>query len=151
MTRQLLLVAAVLVAATACASTGTPPPPPNTATATGSESPTATPPLPSNAAGITSQEAARIAPLAPSQLTAVTDAATIRLTWPATGEDLAYYQCLRRANPDGQWLPVGRTPPAQHTYVDSNPGTGTHIYGVQAVNTSGLASPITESQPITIS
>ncbi|MCW3840629.1 hypothetical protein ONA70_11020 [Micromonospora yasonensis] len=142
MTRVLLLAAAVLVAAAACAS-GTPPP--NTAT----ESPAATPPPPSSPAGITSQEAARIAPLAPAQLTAVTDAATIRLAWPGTGEDIAYYQCLRRT-PGGQWLPVGRTPPAQHTYVDRNPGTGTHVYGVQAVNLSGLASPITESRPVTI-
>lgn len=149
MTRTPLLAAAVLLAAAGCASAGTPSPPPNTATATGPESPTAPPP-PSSPTGITSREAARIAPLAPARLMAVTETGTIRLTWPATGEDLAYYQCLRR-DASGHWLPIGQAPPTRQTYVDRNPGTGTRIYGVRAVNTSGLASPITESRPVTIS
>jgi hypothetical protein len=149
MTRELLLAAAVFTMLTACASTGTPTPPRNGATATGS--PTASPPPPSSSTGITSQDAARIAPLAPLRLTAVADAGSVRLTWPATGEDVAYYQCLRRRTPAGEWQPVGRTPPDQHTFLDHNPSNGTYTYGVQAINTSGLASPTTESQPVTIS
>ncbi len=148
MTRELLLAAAVLVVVAACASTGSPTPPPNAATTTGS---LAASPPPSSPTGITSQDAARIGPLAPPRLTAVADAGSVRLSWPATGEDVAYYQCLRRAALAGDWQPAGRTPPRQYTYLDSNPGTGTYIYGVQAVNASGLASPIVESQPITIS
>ena len=151
MTRELLLTAAALIVVTACASTGTPTPPPKAATATGS--PTASPPPPASSAsptGITSQDAARIAPLAPPQLTAVADGGSVRLTWPATGEDVAYYQCLRRTAPAGEWQPAGRTPPDQHTFLDRNPGNGTYIYGVQAINASGLASPITESRPIMV-
>jgi hypothetical protein len=149
MTRELLLAATVFTMVTACASTGTPTPPPNTAT--GSRSPTASPPPSSSPTGITSQDAARIAPVAPPRLTAAADAGSVRLTWPATGEDVAYYQCLRRATPTARWQPVGRTPPDQYTCLDRNPGTGTYIYGIQAINAAGLASPVTESQPITIS
>jgi hypothetical protein len=148
MTRELLLGAVVLVGVTACASTHTPTPPPNAATVTGSA--TTNSPPPSSPSGITSQDAARIAPLAPPQLAAVAEAGSVRLTWPATGEDLAYYQCLRRTAPAGEWQPAGRTPPEQHTCLDRNPGNGTYIYGVQAIKSSGLASPITESQPITV-
>ena len=148
MTRELLLAAAVLAVVTGCASTGTPTPPSNTAPATGPAA--ANPPSPSSPTGITSQDAARIGPLAPPRLTAVADAGNIQLTWPATGEDVAYYQCLRRAAPAGPWQPVERAQSQDHTCLDHSPGSGTYIYGVQAINASGLASPITQSQPITV-
>jgi len=150
MTRELLLAAAVIAVVTACASTGTPTPPPST-TAAGSGSPTASPPPQSGPTGITSEDAARIAPLAPARLTAVADAGGVQLTWPATGEDIQYYQCLRRTAPAGRWQPVARAAADQHTCLDHGPGAGTYVYGVQAVNASGLASPITESRPVTIS
>jgi hypothetical protein len=134
MTRHLLLAAALITVASACTASGTPAPAPDA--------------VPS---GITSQDAARIGPLAPAKLTAMVDTGNVRLAWPATGEDIAYYQCLRRAASTGQWQPVGRTPPDQHTFLDADPGNGTYVYGVQAVKASGLASPITESQPVTIS
>ncbi|PWR12613.1 hypothetical protein DKT69_23360 [Micromonospora sicca] len=140
MIRAPLLAAAVVLTAAACASTGTPPD-------TGPESPS--PPSPSSGpAGITSQEAARIAPVAPALLTAFPDTGTVRLTWSSTGEDLAYYQCLRRS-PDGRWAPIGQTPPTRRSCVDRNPGSGSRVYGVRAVSTSGLASAITESRPVT--
>lgn len=152
MTRGLLVAAAALTVVTACASPGAQTPHPDGATAGGS--PPASPAPPSNPdgnpAGITSEEAARIAPLAPPRLTAVTDAGGVRLTWPATGEDVAFYQCLRRNTPVGEWQPAGRTPPDQHTFLDRNPVKGTYLYGVQAVNAAGLSSPIAESQPVTI-
>lgn len=119
MIRELLLAATVLVVVAACASTSSPTPPAH-ATTTRSQSPTTTPSPPSSLAGITSQESARLAPLAPAHLTAVADTGTVRLTWPATGEDLAYYQCLRRTAPTGQWRPVGRASSA-HTYLDHSP------------------------------
>ena len=46
--------------------------------------------------------------------------------------------------------PVERTQSQDHTCLDHSPGSGTYIYGVQAINASGLASPITQSQPITV-
>ena len=82
---------------------------------------------------------------------AVADAGGVRLTWPATGEDVGYYQCLRRTAPAGQWQPVDRTTADQRTCLDRRAGAGTYVYGVQAVSASGLASPITESRPVTIS
>jgi len=149
MTRELLLAAAVLAVVAACASTGTPTQPPSTAAA-GSGSPTASPPSP-RPSGITSEDAARVGPLAPARLTAVAEAGGVRLTWPATGEDVGYYQCLRRTAPAGQWQPVDRTTADQRTCLDRPAGAGTYVYGVQAVSASGLASPITESRPVTIS
>jgi hypothetical protein len=142
MTRELLLAAAVL---TACASPGNPPTRPSAVTASAS----ASPPPASNPTGITSQGAARVAPLAPTWLSAAAADDGVQLTWPATGEDLAYYQCLRRTVTAGEWQPAARTTSEQHTCLDRNPANGTYIYGVQAVNAAGLASPITESQPIT--
>ena len=136
MIRQTLLTTATLVVLTGCASTGSAVPAPSSASA--------------GSTGITSQDAARIAPLAPPQLTAVTDAGSVRLTWPTTGEDVAYYRCLRRAAPDGQWQPAGHSRPDQRTCLDRNPRPGTYVYGVQAVNGAGLDSTITESQPVTI-
>lgn len=139
MIRTPLMAAAVILIA-ACASTGTPPD-------TGTESPS--PPSPSSGpTGVTSQEAARIAPVAPALLTALPDTRTVRLTWSSTGEDLAYYQCLRRS-PDGPWTPIGQTRPTHCSCVDRNPGSGSRVYGVRAVSRSGLASAITESRPVT--
>ncbi|HYS37843.1 MAG TPA: hypothetical protein VEO01_19670 [Pseudonocardiaceae bacterium] len=155
MTRELLLATAVLLAAAGCASADHPAPPTSTTTTTGSAvagtPPAPGAPSPTSPTGITSQDAARVAPLAPAQLTATPDHGGVRLAWSATGEDVAYYQCLRRAGATGTWEPIGRTAtPGEVTYLDRNPGSGTHIYGIQAVNTYGTASPITESQPVVV-
>ena len=98
--------------------------------------------------GIDPHQAAHVAPLAPAQLVADTDAGGVRLSWPATGEDIEYYQCLRRSSTSDQWEPIGQTTPPDLAYLDHNPGAGLHVYGVQAVNAYGTVSAITESQPI---
>jgi hypothetical protein len=36
------------------------------------------------------------------------------------------------------------------TNTDTSPGAGTYVYGVQAVNTYGTASAVTESLPVTV-
>ncbi|MEU7873057.1 hypothetical protein [Dactylosporangium sp. NPDC049140] len=149
MTRELLLSVVVLTLATACGPADAPGAPDAVNTAS-SAAGSAGPSPAASPSGITSHEAGRIAPLAPPSLTAVADAGRVRLEWPATGEDLAYYQCLRRPAEAGVWQSVGRAPAAQHTYVDPEPGDGLYIYGVQAVAVSGLASPITESQVVRI-
>jgi len=146
-TRELLLAAAVLVLATGCTFSGTPTSPSNA----GTQQPSApTTPAGPDRTGISSPDAARIGPLAPPRLTVVAAAGGVQLTWPTTGEDLAYYQCLRRADPGGSWQQIGRTAPEQLSYLDRDPRTGTYVYGVQAVNPAGLGSPIAESQPISI-
>ena len=86
-------------------------------------------------------------PLAPGHLDAVEEAGTVRLSWPATGEDVDYYRCLRRKAGATQWETIGRTAHAELTLAVSNPGTTADVYGVQAVNTFGTASSIVESRP----
>lgn len=150
MTRELLLAVAVLTVAAACTSSGTSPAPAPDAppAATGPPPSPGTPT--SRPTGITSQEAARVAPLAPAHLSARPDAHGVRLEWPATGEDVAYYRCLRRPAQTSQWTTIGRTVPTDLAYVDRDPVNGSYVYGVQAVNAYGVASATTQSQPVTV-
>jgi hypothetical protein len=154
MTRELLLATAVLLAVAGCAPAENPTPRipavPTTTPSTTARTPTQGTLSPTTPTGITSQGAARVAPLAPAQLTATADHGTVRLTWSPTGEDIAFYQCLRRSGTTGAWEPIGRTTPGEVTYLDRNPGSGTRVYGIQAVNTYGTTSPITDSQPVLV-
>jgi hypothetical protein len=154
MTRELLLATAVLLAAAGCTPADSPTPPmPAVATtmpSTAGTPPTRGTPSTTSPTGITSQDAALLAPLATAQLTATADHGTVRLTWSPTGEDIAFYQCLRHSGTTGAWEPIGRTTPGEVTYLDRNPGSGTRVYGIQAVNTYGIASPITDSQPVLV-
>jgi hypothetical protein len=148
MLRNLLVVTVVLAVATGCAGTGSPKP---LAQATqfsvpAEPSPQGTPIT--SGKGITPEEAARIAPLAPAELVAVADGARVRLSWPTTREDIAYYRCLRRTAAATGWKQIGRIDPATVTYVDSEPGDGVAIYGIQAVNAAGTASTNAESQAV---
>lgn len=138
MIRTLLVIVTALATA-ACAATPDAKPPTQPA-------PADTPTNPNTTTGIDPQQAAQLAPLGPAQLTASADAAgQVRLSWPTTGEDIAYYQLLRRTPPATTWEPIGRTNPDTLTYLDPNPGPGKPVYGVQAVNTYGTASAITET------
>jgi hypothetical protein len=57
-------------------------------------------------AGISSEEGRRVAPLDPPELTARQVGANVNLSWRATGEDLAFYECFRRPG-SGAWVKVG--------------------------------------------
>jgi hypothetical protein len=150
MMRELLLAVAVLTVCTACAATGPPRSSAHTTPPTAGPTPTAGLSPATGPTGISSPDAARIGPLAPARLTAVADAGNVRLTWPATGEDVAYYQCLRRTTTTSSWELLGQTTPGDLSYLDRRPGNGTYVYGVRAVNTYHVASAITESAPITV-
>ena len=95
--------------------------------------------------GIDPRQAAQLAPLAPATLTATVEVGRVRLSWPATGEDVAYYQLLRRDPAAAAWTQVGRADPGTLSYLDTNPEPGPQRYGVQAVSPYGLASAVTES------
>ncbi|MBI1758724.1 MAG: fibronectin type III domain-containing protein [Actinobacteria bacterium] len=105
---------------------------------------------PASATGITSEEAARVAPLPPVSLRVVASAGRVLLSWPATGEDVARYRCLRRPALTGGWVPVSAVTGAEHSCRDDHPSAGRSVYGVQAVTGYGVASTITESLPITV-
>lgn len=96
--------------------------------------------------GISSAEAGRVAPLAPAELAAVVEADGVRLTWPATGEDVTYHEVLRRKLPDGAWRTIGRT--GEVSWWDRRPEPGRLGYAVRAVNPAGRASALTESAAV---
>ncbi|MFC4145229.1 hypothetical protein ACFO0M_03070 [Micromonospora mangrovi] len=98
------------------------------------------------AGGISTEEAARVAPLAPAALAAVVAPDGVRLSWPTTGEDVAYHEVLRRKLPDGVWRTIGRT--GGLSWWDRRPEPGHQRYAVRAVNPARRASPLTESAPV---
>lgn len=106
--------------------------------------------------GITREEAPHILPVGPSNLTVADDAGTIRLTWSPTGEDVAYYRCLRRRSGDETWTEIARTSgdgsqPSSLFCVDyPAPGSGAYVYGVQAVNRFGAQSAVTVGRAVTV-
>jgi hypothetical protein len=148
MLRTLLVATVVLAVATGCAETGSSKPFAQAMQFSVSAEPPPPEPPATNSRGITPAEAARIAPLAPAELIAVADGAWVRLSWPTTGEDITFYRCLRRTAAATNWKQIGTVAPATVTYVDSNPGDGVAIYGIQAVNAAGTASTIIESQAV---
>ncbi|MFF1612208.1 hypothetical protein ACFVYA_30880 [Amycolatopsis sp. NPDC058278] len=142
MIRTFVIVATVALAATACSS-GTSPDPSQSR-----------PPSPSAAAtptttGIDPSAAAHVAPVAPSQLEATAEAGIVRLQWPSTGEDVAYYEILRRTAGVVDWTPIGRAAATDRAYLDKAPSSTASAYGIRVVNGYGTSSSITESRPVT--
>jgi hypothetical protein len=95
-------------------------------------------------------DASKVAPLAPATLTAIIEAHDVRLSWPATGEDVTRYQCLRRGATASRWEPIAQASAGDRTCLDKSPAAGSYVYGVQAVSNYGTASTITESPPLTV-
>ncbi len=150
MLRALLPATVVLAVAAGCAGANSSKPAVQTMRVSVSPAPSPQATTSTSSQGITPEEAARIAPLAPAKLVAAADGTHIQLSWPTTREDIAYYRCLRRPAAATGWKQIGRADPATLSYVDSNPGDGVAIYGIQAVNSAGAASTVTESQAVRI-
>ena len=139
------------------APSGSPPPSYVTTTASASSpvSPPATPgPIEESSPGISREEARSIVPLAPTHLDVTKGPASVTLTWSRTGEDVAYFLCLRKVGPGGVWQEISRIPgasPEPYTCVDGRVQKQvTYFYGVQALNVYGTASSITTSGAVTI-
>ena len=146
MIRTFAIVATVALAATACSS-GASPDPAQSRPASPTTSAAATP----TTTGIDPSAAAHVAPVAPAHLEATAEAGAVRLQWPSTGEDVAYFEILRRAAGVVDWTPIGRATGSDQTYLDKTPSTTASTYGVRAVNSYGTSSSITESRPVTAS
>ncbi len=83
------------------------------------------------------------APAAPTGLTAVASEGAISLIWNASPEkDAAGYLVLRAIAPDETPVPVTPAPVPETTFRDSVPGGVRVTYAVQAVDTSGNVSPM---------
>ncbi|QKV80672.1 hypothetical protein [Amycolatopsis sp. Hca4] len=144
MIRTFAIVATVALAATACAS-GASPDPGQSRPASPTTSAAATP----TTTGIDPSAAAHVAPVAPAQLEATAESGTVRLQWPSTGEDVAYYEILRRAAGVVDWTSIGRAAPTDKTYLDKAPSSTRSTYGIRAVNGYGTSSAVVESRPVT--
>jgi hypothetical protein len=151
---ELYLVAVVVVATSGCGG--------RQSRTGGSESTTTTPAVNSttstpavHSTGISRTEAPLVEPLAPASVSASMEGGRVRISWAATGEDVAFYLCFRKTAGGGAWEPVGRVPAAvgaQTAYActdDANRHGLSYVYGVQAVNVYGTHSKTTVSGQVT--
>ena len=90
------------------------------------------------------------APTAPSWLQAMAEAGRIVLRWtPAREADFHGYELLRRTG-DSEAQSVAPAGLRGSAWVDAAPPPGAHAYGVRVITTSGMASPVVWSAPVTL-
>jgi hypothetical protein len=105
--------------------------------------------------GIDITQALEILPLQPFRVLAESRPGEIRIEWLGTGEDILYYEVLRRVSTSEEWSALDKIEVSgdnleQYHFTDQmvEPGLQ-YIYGIVAVNTLGARSLITESDPLT--
>ncbi|MGE3511529.1 MAG: fibronectin type III domain-containing protein [Vicinamibacterales bacterium] len=85
------------------------------------------------------------APAAPTGVTTVASAGTINLIWtPNAEQDLAGYVVLRAEQPSGDLRPVTPAPISESTFSDTVQAGVRYVYAVQAVDSAGNASALSE-------
>ncbi len=101
--------------------------------------------------GISVEEAAQLMPLYPTHMSATMKEGVVLVKWRGTGEDVDYYEILRKTSSIKAWVQITRVKAVGdnrewYEWKDSTINSGTpYIYGVRAVNVYGTHSIISES------